>query len=207
MDQKVIIETTVKTAETEDGSDSNTATVSTGKDNRTAEAIIKLSPALDAGEAGDVADDGVDGLATDHGIEGTDIIGVSWGTSCRYGITVDTASANAITFDATPTPGGDAMPAEGTAVVVSVENDIIIGGDGDNVQALAIKCDYAAHVRFEESDGTVIHAVDITAGDVYTWLADSNVANPLTGNPWTKIVAINKAVTAASLEITILYDT
>ena len=207
MTQKLIIQTTVNTAEeTAAGATTNSTQFIAGTDSRTADSMFRVTPTLAAGIAGAISATGVDGLETGHGIEAADLVGVSWLAATRYHITVDTATANAIVFDDTPTAGGDALPAEETAVIVSVETSLDIAGDGDQVQAFAVSCDQAANVRWLESDGTVIWEIELTAGVPYAWVESGPVANPLTGNPWSEIVAVNRTTTAANLELSILYD-
>lgn len=207
MNQKLIIEQTVKTATVNDaGQETNVVTVGTGRATATADAKIEMTPAVAAGVDGAISAAGVDGMPTDHGIEAADLIGVSWGTSCRYNLTVDVANANDIQFDETPAGGGDALPAEDTAVVVAKEVDVTLTLDGDNVAGILLLADQNCHARFEEDDGTVIMELDLVADEPYSWLYGGAVTNPLTGDPWAKIVAINKSTTAATLKVFVVYD-
>ena len=187
--------------------------VLTSSTSRTEEALIQQSITLAAGKSGDVSSDGIDGLATGHGIEATDIIDVHWTVSgvnyVRYGITVDSDDTNAITFDSSPTPGGTAMPAEDTVVIACVQQDLEADVDMSDVKTVIILSDQIAHLAFTSDDPVVQLGVKAKANIVWIWNEGDGIDNPFTGETddvLDKIAVSNGSVTAGTLQFALLYD-
>ncbi|HUW99870.1 MAG TPA: hypothetical protein VMY35_02745 [Phycisphaerae bacterium] len=166
---------------------------------------------LPAGAAGAVSAAGVDGLADGHGFEASGVINVHWddpadGTrKCRRGLTVDVANANDIEFDETPAGEGDALPAEDTPVVVSGQTTLDVDFDGDKARVMAVKSGGEAVVDFRD-EAASLAAVNLVAGEAWSWVADQGVSNPLTGDPVDSIVLSNASTTATTVNIGVLYD-
>lgn len=179
---------------------------------RSAEGQISHVVVLAAGKAGAISATGVDGLTTGHGIVGTNVVDVHWthpadGVThkCRRGLLVDSASANAIVFDETPAGDGDALPAEDTAVIVSVQVVIDTTWDGDLVELVAAKNTVRAVADFRSAAASLM-ALKQVAGEAWSWASGQGGANPLTGDPTTKIVLSNGAVTAGTFYCGVLYQ-
>lgn len=178
---------------------------------RDGEGQISHQVSLAAGKAGAISASGVDGLPTGHGFVQNDIIDVHWVDAdgvpkCRYGITVDSAATNAITFDDTPNAAGDALPAEDWAVVVSLQTLIDTDFDGDNVALIAAMSSKQARICFEKEAGTVIKSVNVPANEAWMWASNQGVANPLTGDPVGKIIVSNGSASAATVVVGLVYS-
>jgi len=180
---------------------------------RTEEASIAEQVTLPAGKAGAISAAGIDGLATGHGILDTDTVDVHWTVAgvqyCRYGIAVDTAATNAITFDDDPAAAGDALPAEDTAVVVSVQVSIDIAFDANNAKLVALHSDQIAHADMQNDDPASMFAVKLAQNSVWFWNEGDNIANPFIGaddDVAAHIIASNGSTTAATMKIVVMYD-
>jgi hypothetical protein len=185
-----------------------------GSATRTEEGLIQHTVTLAAGKSGAISANGVDGLATGHGITGTEIIDVHWTDSagdhkCRYGITVDSATTNAIVFDDSPAAAGDTLPAEDYAVVVCVQTEIEIDCDANDILMLAAHATEDAHLDLVNDDPASIGAVTLNDGIVWLWNEGEGVANPFIAEDddvLDKVLASNGGTAAATLNIAILYD-
>jgi hypothetical protein len=179
---------------------------------REGEGVISQVVDLPAGKAGAISATGVDGLATGHGIVQTDVIDVHWSDpadstyKCRRGLTVDTASANAVTFNETPAGTGDALPAEHTAVVIAKQVEIAdIGFDGDNLVMLAMAADQRAAVDLHDAGGIEL-AVTMETSEGYSWADNLGTASPVAGDDIVSAVASNGTTTATVLYLAALLD-
>jgi hypothetical protein len=177
---------------------------------RQATGEISHVPVLDAGVAGLVSATGVDGLPTGHGIIQTDVIDVHWTDSgdgthkCCRGLTVDSATTNAIVFNDTPAHEGDAMPAEETPVVVSVQTVIETDWDGDLTKMIGCRCANRACVDFRSSSASIA-ATKLVAGEGWWWASDQSIANPLAGETVDTIRVSNGSTTEATFYFGVLY--
>jgi hypothetical protein len=185
----------------------------TGTIVRTAETIVPTQTTLPAGVAGAISATGVDGLATDHGFEALDVVDVHWvdpsdgSAKCRRGVTLDGASANAVTFDNDPAAEGDALPIEGTAVVVSARVTVEgVAFDGDALKILAIKSTRNAIVDLRTSAASA-YAPKLAAEEAAWWAAEYSGTNPIEGDTIETIVASNASTSAATLSVIALLDT
>jgi hypothetical protein len=178
---------------------------------RQGEGIVGHVVDIPAGVAGAISATGVDGLADGHGILDTDVIDVHWtdpsdGThKCRRGIAVDTSSANAITFDNDPAAEGDALPAEDTDVIVSVQVVIETEWDGDDVEMIACKATQRAIADFRSAAASLM-AAKLPSGEAWSWASGQGTTNPLTGDPVASVVISNGSTTAAIFSLGLLYQ-
>lgn len=178
---------------------------------RQAEGQVSHVVVLPAGVAGAISAAGVDGLATDHGIAGSDVVDVHWtdpadGThKCRRGLLVDTANANDIEFDETPAGEGDELPAEDTAVIVSVQVAIETDWDGDDVEMIAAKMTARGVADFRAAAASVA-AVKMVSGEAWSWVSDQGVDNPLTGDPVASVIVSNGMTASATFYLGLLYQ-
>ena len=158
---------------------------------RTAAGLIGQAPTLAAGLAGALttrtdADTGIITMTdAEHGITDADTVDVFWDGGVRYGLTVTLVEGAAVSIDV---GDGDALP-EGTtpAVVVGVRQEIDVDFDGDLVELIAAHCPRRAHVEFLTNADVSLKAQELTAGDAWSFVADTGVANPLTGDPVGKL--------------------
>lgn len=177
---------------------------------REAEGGISQVVDLPAGVAGAISAAGVDGLATGHGIAGSAVIDVHWADptdgshKCRRGITVDTTATNAITFDETPAGAGDSLPAEDTAVVVSVQTPVTLAVDGDDIVTIAVRGQYAAIADFRTAEASLL-AQKLIASEAWMYISGQG-ANPLTGDPIASLVLSNNSTYINRIHLGILYD-
>lgn len=168
------------------------------------------SIALPAGKAGAIsAAAGVDGLVTGHGFVHDDEVAVHWTAGgvrkCRYGMVVDVASTNAVTF--TVAGAGDALPAEDTAVVLSKEVSSDLAFDGDAALVAAVRCDQNAHAQFyEDGSASDLHLV-LTALAAWFWIVGCGYTSPLATRTPTAVRASNASTTAATLAVGLTLDT
>jgi hypothetical protein len=183
-----------------------------GSITRTAEGVLTQVVDLAAGHAGAISATGVYGLATGHGILDTDTVDVHWtdpsdGThKCRRGLAVDTSAANAITFDNDPAAEGDALPAEDTAVVVSVQTEIECAFSGDDLLMIALRASQRCIADIRDAGGSELPQ-KLVAGEAWYWASDQGVTNPVASDSLTKIVASNGSAVATTLYIGLLLDT
>jgi len=144
----------------------------------------------------DGAGTGVDGLATGHGITTQHKVSITWTGGARRNCTVSVANANDITVS---DGDGTALPAENTAVVVSIETELQFPLDGDDISLLVIDSSSRNIMSFRESDGTLIETLDIAANaPPFVWFDGCGFANPLVGADIASISLTNEGVSEDS---------
>lgn len=156
-------------------------------------------------------DTGTVTLASGHAITTGANVDIYWSGGVQYNVTVGTVSTNSMPFDSGV---GDNLPAQSTAVVVSVRTQINLDIDGDALSLVAIKQKYASntitadsHVEFQDAADDVIAEIDLEANGPQVWDVTGGSANPFTGDPITKAFASNgSTTTAATLQILWLQD-
>ena len=205
----------------------NTATLSTlinaggqsisSTTTRTGSGVSGISETLTAAKAGSLTTrttdtTGVITTTSTHGITDSDRIFIFWDGGHRRNITVSAYDVGnkTITFTAA-TGGGDVLPAEGTAITVSVKVDMAVTFDGDTLQSLMVHSTQRAVVSFEETAGGTVQAYTqiLTANETYVWHKDQGVLAAtlgLTGNAITNLRAGNASTTAATLMVVAIYD-
>jgi len=167
---------------------------------------VALDPALPAAVVAALTtrtdnNTGVVTLPANHGIVNGKI-DLYWAGGVRYGMDgIVTVNALAIDLGA-----GDNLPDDESAVIVSNQVAIDVDVDGDLLAALAAACPTRAHLDFQDDADASLLAVEIAAGEVYEWHADSEVTNPLAGDVVASLKASNGEATAATLKVGILYD-
>lgn len=181
-----------------------------GRTDRTAEGQVGQQVSLAAGKTGTLttrtdANTGVATMTGGHGLLTNDVCDVFWATGARYGMTA-TVAVNAVTLDG---GGGDDLPSTSTALVVCKETEITCVFDGDTALILAAMSTQRGYLQFQESDDTVIFAVELpTANEDWNWASDKGQANPITGDPTAKLVVSNaSSSTAATFTFIALLDT
>lgn len=175
---------------------------------RSGEGQIGQEVTLPVGNAGTLstrtdANTGVATLSGGHTITTSDIVDVYWSTGVRYGMTA-TVATNAVTVDG---GSGDDLPSQGVAVVVTEQVTINADFDGDDAVLIVAQSNRRANLAFQEEDGTAVAAIEIPAGEGFSWTTDSPFTNPLTGNAIGKIQAsCGDSSNAATLRFALLYD-
>ena len=162
-------------------------------------------PAAKAGNLSTRTDNntGVATLAGGHGIINTNVCNLFWSAGCRAGM-VATVATNAVTLDG---GAGDVLPAENSAVTVSKQVVIDTDFDGDLLEMIAMVSSLKAHVDFLDAGSAVLLAKDLTAVEDFSWVANTGVANPLTGNAVASMAAsCGDSSAAATLTLGALYD-
>jgi len=177
---------------------------------RTAEGQISHVVELPAGVAGAVSATGVDGLATGHGLVQGDVVDLHWTgggeQKCRRGITIDTASANAVTFDDSPPAGGDALPAEDTAVVVGKQIEVNTEWVGNDSEIVAARLSKIGAVDFRDDTAASVLAAKLAAAASWFWAAGQGVDNPFADKTLATIKASNGSTSECTLHVGVLYQ-
>ena len=120
-------------------------------------------------------------MGTNHGITNGAIIAIFGPTSgVTYFGTVGTVSGNSVPF--TAADAGAVLPANNSAVVVDVIQDLDVDFDGDNLEIIAAMMDRRGLVVFEDVGNTVIDGSELVANEPYFWVDGMGSTNPLTGN-------------------------
>ena len=179
-----------------------------GVTTRTGDGQLGYEIDLPAGTAGvsenkTDADTGDVTLEAGHGLSNSDTVDVYWAAGMRYGMDAQVAT-NVITLDG---GSGDDLPANGTAMVVTLQVQINSDFAGDDVKMIVAQCDQRAHIDFQDSGSASLAAVELPADEQWDWVDEQGIANPLTGNPVDDIFASNgSSTTAAVLQIGVIYD-
>jgi hypothetical protein len=153
----------------------------------------------------------INGLVTGHGLIATDIVDVFWTVAGvngrRYNVVIDTANANDIVFDNTPTSAGDVLPIATTPVTVCKQVTIAKTLDADVAVFFAAQLSARGLVQFRDVANALVGAVvDLIVLEAWKWISGQG-ANPLTGNPVTQLRVTNAdSVAAATFKLINLYD-
>lgn len=167
---------------------------------------IGVTPILPAGNSGTLGtrsenDNGIVTLSAGHTIT-TGTVDVFWTGGYRYGMDA-VVDGNDVTIDS---GSGDNLPAEGATVIVSQQVSVDFAVDGDNIDLIFAHSPARASLDFQDSVGTSLSAVELTANQLWYYKADSGYANPLTGNAVATVKASNGTTTAATLSLAATYD-
>lgn len=177
---------------------------------RTAEGMIGQNVALAASKAGTLSTRtsnsvGEATLASGHGITTGLVVDVYWTGGVRYGVTVGTVDGTVVPLS--DSGAGDNYPVEDSAIVVAPVSVINADVDADDFQMITVHSAKRAHVAFIDSGDAVLAAVEVPANEMWSWVADAGIANPLTGNAIDEIHVSNGDSSAATtVKIGILYD-
>ncbi len=175
---------------------------------RTADGVIGQEIALPAGKAGTLStrtddDTGVVTLASGHGVTTQDTVDVFWSGGAAYGFAVTNVATDDVTIDL---GSGDVLPAQDTVVVVTPRVEIEIDLDGDAIALIAAHCTKRRHIEFTTDADSSLLAVELTALEVWQWINDQGVTNPLASGAVGKIQATCGEASAATLKVGALYD-
>jgi len=123
-----------------------------------------------------------------HGIETGDVIDIFWTGGVAYSATAGEVDGTSVPFtDAS----GDALPAQDTAVVADVVQEIDVDFDGDLVEAIALTATRRGYFDFQNDTPASLENGELLAGEPWHWVADTGPTNPLTGDPVDKLLVSN----------------
>lgn len=161
-------------------------------------------PAGKAGTLGTRTDDntGVITLSAGHGLVTGNVVDVYWTGGIRYGMAL-TVDGNEATVDG---GAGEALPAQGTAVVVGKQIEINVDFDGDDLEMLVACSDKRAHVDFQDSASASLLPLELLAEEAYQWSKNSGHLRPITGNEVDKCLASCGTTADAALQIAAIHD-
>lgn len=184
-----------------------------GKLTETGEGGLSQIVTLPAGISGVMATTKteVTGLVTLHGLSTGDFVNIHW-TDPTDGVTHKVHRGLQLTADDTNdvtwvgTADGDALPDDGTAVVIAEQVPIVMAPIGNDILMLAMKSTQRAIVDYEDGGTSkFVHKFD-DADDVWSWDTSSGFTNPLAGDTPDQALATNGSVTEATLYIGILLN-
>jgi hypothetical protein len=138
---------------------------------------------------------GIITVAEGHGVLDTDTVDVYWAAGVQYNCDVTAVTADTISIDLGV---GDDLPDALTAVVVGKQSVIDTDFDGDLLAMIAASATYRCHLSFNDVGDAVLAAIEILAGEMWSWSSGQGVANPLTGNPVAYVNVSNGSTTGAS---------
>jgi len=143
-----------------------------------------------------------------HGITDDDTFCIFFTGGVSYNCIAGTVSGTSIPFTAaagTDGTGGEALPADETAVTVGEQETVAFVVTGNNVKGLALSCNKRCHVDFQDAGGTEL-AREITAGGGWNWTYDSGLTNPVASAAIIQFLAASGDTTAGTLKVKCLYD-
>lgn len=178
-----------------------------GQIQRQGEGQISADVALAAGKAGTLStrtddDTGVCTLATGHGITTGQKVSVVWDGGARINMDA-TVAGDDVTVDA---GSGDNLPAQDTAVVVSVVqriNEVIVG---DDIQILAAVCTKDAVLAFYDDGDSLLAVQNLYASEPFVYTSGGVLTNPLAGDTVAYVLVGNGEAAAALFNLGCLFD-
>lgn len=167
---------------------------------------------LPAGIAGEMANTKTKAisLVTLHGLVTGMFVDIHWtdttdGTyKVHRGLELTAHDTNDVTW--VGTADGDALPDDGTAIVIVEQVPIVMAPIGNDIMMLAMKSTQRAIVDFEDGGTSDFVHKFLAADDVYSWDDKTGFTNPLAGKTPDQALASNGSVTEATLLIGILLD-
>jgi len=174
---------------------------------RTASGQIAHEVTLPAGKTGTLStrtddDTGVATLEADHGITTEDTVDVYWDGGLRYGMSVTLVDGNDVTIDLGT---GDVLPTQDTSLVVTPRVSIDTDFDGDLAKLVVAHADKRAHIDFQSSAPASLHAVELVAGELWSWVDAQGISNPLTGDPVDTVEASAGTAAATVVKLGVIY--
>lgn len=146
---------------------------------------------------------GVLTVASDHGIEAADVIGIASEGAFAYDATVDSITATTITFSAA---SGDVLPIATTAIIVSKVVEVDIAFSGDALVAMAMESTQRTLATLESS-GSIDLAKELEANGLpYHWNSENGYTNPIAGDDIIKSNVYNGSISAATYNLVVAYN-
>lgn len=177
-----------------------------GKRTNSPDGEIKVIDTLTAGQSGTLStrtddDTGVITLGEGHGLT-TETVSVAWSTGSRSLLSINSYDSTTITVDG---GGGDALPTEGSTVIVGVAQSSDVDFSGTLLEGIGIKADYRAILDFLDAGGSSLLKIDIPSEGFFIWYSTLST-NPLTGNTIASLKASAGTANDAALEVGIEYS-
>lgn len=154
----------------------------------------------------------IDALDSSHGFSVADLVDIHWtdptdaSHKCRRGIRVDTSNTNDIIFDEAPAGEGDALPADGTVVIVGLQITVtaisIVGAD---IVMAASGCDQQSNLDFRTGAAS-IQSTKHALGSSWGWIKNWGDVNPFVSDTILNLVASNGSTTIATMTVAVMYD-
>ncbi len=181
-----------------------------GRITRDAESEIGLDIALPAGKSGSLtarsaADVGQVDLAAGHGILVGDQVDVYWSGGQAHLFDVSAVNGDVVSIEY---GGGDDLPAQGTAVIVSLiveTNNAYI--TGNLLALLAAECDRRGQVHFTPYPDDGAKNIALAAGELWRWISREDTTNPLSGAVVDHVYCSCGEAQAGTLKIGVAYNT
>lgn len=173
----------------------------------TANAETIVAPMLTAGEAAvtwtkSTAYAGTAVMAAGHTIQTLDKVDVYWADGAAHGATATVSGTSVALAGAT----GDALPVDGTAVVLAVQVAVSLAFVGNDLAAMLGQATTRSLVCLVEGGGTV-HPYDITPTSGLSWSSDNALPNPLIGATIASAtISTMETTSAAPVVFGVLYD-
>lgn len=166
----------------------------------------RLSLALPAAIAGTLstrtdASSGVLTVATGHGIQADDEIGIFWEGGLARKATVASVTGTTITF---AVDDGDDLPAATTAVTTSVIQVFSLDLVGDSIIVMAIGNVGRISMEFLSSAPASLLTYDIAENEGRSWIKSLDTTNPLAGDTVDSLEVSNGSTTAQSVDLGLL---
>ena len=143
--------------------------------NREAEVHLGMEPDLPAAVTGTITSAGAT-LGAGHGLTEGKVITIYWSSGRRFGVTVDSVNGCDIVFSSGK---GDALPPDGTAILVAVERSLVARFSGAELVALLMSCPSRACVRFMASDESLMLVADLAANEPWAWWNKGSTEDPI----------------------------
>lgn len=179
----------------------------TSRATRTADSHIGHSHELAAAVAGvlSVRTDNDTGsvLSSGHGFGGGEVVDIFWDGGRRYGVTLGLTDVDNFTIDL---GAGDNLPVITTPLTVCEQTVIDTDFDGDLLVAILASSTQKGCLCFRSAGPVVELVIDLVAGEMYQWLSDTGLTNPLDSVTVVDAVMTNGGVAAADARIAYAYD-
>jgi len=154
--------------------------------------------------------DGTLTLEAGHGITDGQILSIFWTDPTSgdpkfcYDATVGVVAGESVPFTGA---AGTALPAQGSAIVADVEEELDADFDGDKLEMLLAAGNKIVGFQFVDSGDNVLDAAIRRANEPYDYVKGIDASNPLTGNPVDAVRVANGDSTAAlTFKLAALYN-
>lgn len=129
--------------------------------------------------------------------------------NCTLNFTGDSSSSSSSGAEDTATltgGGGDALPADGTSVVIGKKVAINLAASGDTVDMLLLNSTKRGYAEFFTSVPARIDGVQVMANETWAWWKHCGTANILDGETVATIHVSNGETSAATFKVGFSYD-
>lgn len=141
-------------------------------------------------------------LAANHGYANA-VMDVFWNGGIRYGVT-GVVDNNALSLEGGA--GTDFPNTNTTGVIVCTRTQVNIDVDADDAEIVMAHAAFRSHIDWQDSGNLTIAGTELTAGEVWQWVKNTGITNPLTGNAIDKAYVSTGTTSNATVKIGVLYD-